>query len=78
MQFSAKRVVVGLTAVVRIKRDAGQVETLALNASRDDPAKFMSTAAPEEPHTFQGDLVLNLGGRGEAVPFRVFEPEDHH
>jgi cation diffusion facilitator family transporter len=78
MQFSAKRAVVGLTAVVRIKRDAGQVETLALNVSRDDPTKFMSTGAPQEPHTFQGDLVLNVRGRSEAVPFRVFEPDDHH
>lgn len=78
MQFSAKRAVVGLTAVVRIERDAGRVETLALNVSRDDPTKFMSTAAPQEPHTVQGDLVLNVGKRSETVPFRIFEPDDHH
>jgi hypothetical protein len=78
MQFSAKHAVVGLMAAVRIERDAGQVETLALNASRDDPAKFISTAAPQEPHTFQGDLVLNVGERSETVPFRVVGPDDHH
>jgi hypothetical protein len=69
---------VGLAAVVRIERDAGQVETLALNVSHDDPTKFMSSAAPREPHTFQGDLVLNVGERSETVPFRVVEPDDHH
>jgi hypothetical protein len=78
IQFSANHAVVGLMAAVRIERDAGQVETLALNASRDDPAKFISTAAPQEPHTFQGDLVLNVGERSETVPFRVVEPDDHH
>jgi hypothetical protein len=78
MQLSAKYGVVGLTAVVHIERDVGQVETLLLNESRDDPTKFMSTAAPQEPYTFQGDLMLNVAGRSEAVPFRVFEPDDHH
>lgn len=78
MRFSAECAVAGLTAVIRIERGAGQVETLALNATRDNPTKFMSTAAPQEPHTFQADLVLNVGERSETVPFRVFEPADHH
>lgn len=78
MQFSVERAVPGVKAVVRIGRDAGQVETLALIASRHDPAKFMSDVAPQEPHTFRGDLVLNAGTRSEAVPFRIIEPDEHH
>ena len=78
MQFSAKRGVAGLTAFVRVTRDASQVETLALHVSLDDSAKFMSTVAPQEPHTFQGELVLRVGEQTEVLPFRVTEPDEHH
>ena len=78
IQFATTRATAGLTAVVCITRDAGLVETLALIVSRDDPTKFVSTAAPAEPHTFHGELALCAAGRTEALPFHVIEPDDHH
>ena len=78
IQFATKRATAGLTAVVCITRDAGVVETLALNASLDDSTKFVSTAAPAEPHTFHAELALCVAGRTEVLPFHVFEPDDHH
>ena len=78
IQFATKRATAGLTAVVRIRRDAGVVETLALIVSRDDPTKFVSTAAPAEPHTFHGELALGVAGQTEVLPFHVIEPDDHH
>jgi hypothetical protein len=77
MQFSTSRAITGLTVVVRIERDAGRTETLPLSALRDDPGKYMSAVAPEEPHTFAGDLVLAAGHQTEVLPFRVFEPHGH-
>ena len=78
IQFATKRATAGLSAVICIARDGGVVETLTLNASRDDPAKFLSTAAPAEPHTFHGELALCVAGRTEVLPFHVVEPDDHH
>ena len=78
IQFATKRATAGLTAIVCITRGAGPVETLALVASRDDPVKFVSNAAPAEPHTFHGELALCVAGRTEVLPFHVVEPDDHH
>ena len=78
IQFATKRATTGLTAVVCITRDAGLVETLTLGESRDDPTRFVSTAAPAEPHTFHGELALCVAGRTEVLPFHVIEPDDHH
>ena len=77
MQFSTQRAIPGLTALVRIERDASQVETLPLDVSRDDPAKYVSDVAPEEPHTFAGELVLTAGHQTEVLRFRVVEPDGH-
>ncbi len=78
IQLATKRATAGLTAVVCITRNSGTVETLALVVSRDDPTRFVSTAAPAEPHTFHGELALCVAGRTEVLPFHVVEPDDHH
>jgi hypothetical protein len=65
-----------LTAVVRIKRSAGD-ETLELSP-HNDRSELESSVAPEEPHEFNAELELVAGDRREVLPFRMTEPADHH
>ncbi len=78
MQFTASRAPKELAARVEIDRGNGHTETLALTAPVDDPLRFRSSTAPQEPHEFDARLRLHAAGRSEVLPFRMFEPEGHH
>ena len=78
MTFTASRAASDLEASVEIDRDAGRVEVLPLKPVGENPPRWMSTSAPEEPHEFAACLTLHSGNRTEALPFTMSEPEDHH
>jgi cation diffusion facilitator family transporter len=77
MTFTASCAAPSLQASIEIDRDSGRVEALQL-VSSDNPTRWMSTKAPEEPHEFAARLRLRSGERAEALPFTMTEPEDHH
>ena len=68
---------IGLEAAVRIDRDAGGMETLALAAVAGQPATYLSAVAPEEPHEFDAVLDLKQGEARAALPLHMAEPEHH-
>ena len=76
--FTTWRAVSDLQASVEIDRDADRVEVLPLKRVGENPPRWMSAGAPEEPHEFGARLTLRSGGRTEALPFTMAEPEDHH
>ena len=78
MTFTSPRAASDLEASVEIYRDAGRVEVMPLKLVGNNPSRWMSTCAPEEPHEFAALLRLRSGNRKEALPFRMSEPEDHH
>ena len=78
MTFTASCAAPSLQASIEIDRDSGRVEALQLVNSADNPTRWMSTMAPEEPHEFAARLRLRSGERAEALPFTMTEPEDHH
>jgi len=77
MRFITSKAVPGLSAAVRIKRANGRSEALPLEIDPDNPRCFQSAVAPEEPHEFDAELDLGIGGRSEKLSFHVSEP-DHH
>ena len=78
MTFTASRAERDLQASIEIDRGAGRVEALPLDRVAQETSRWISTTAPEEPHEFAARLTLRSGGRAEALPFRMSEPEDHH
>ncbi len=76
MLFTATRASQDLEAHVEIKRE-GKLETLPLIRMADNPSRFTSLVAPEEPHEFDAELHLRSGERTEVLRFRVVEPEGH-
>ena len=77
MVFTAADAVLGLSATVQIIRDNGRVEALPLSSSPDNPRRFMSDAAPAEPHEFEADLILKVARDEERHRFRMVEPPGH-
>lgn len=77
MRLTAERNAEGVQAVVDIDGGGGQVETLLLSPSPDNPRQFVSVGAPAEPHEFEAKLRLLAGGRQDVLPFRMFEPSGH-
>jgi len=75
MRLTAPESAPGLSAIVRIKRDAGD-ETIEL-AARNGRSGLQSMVAPEEPHEFHAELELIAGDRRDVLPFRMVEPADH-
>ncbi|RFB76407.1 cation diffusion facilitator family transporter [Methylovirgula sp. 4M-Z18] len=78
MRLSVQSHAAGLEALVRIFRENGRVETLPLRPAADDHHALLSEVAPEEPHEFNAELVLTAGGKSEAHPFCMEEPEGRH
>lgn len=78
LRFTASRAAAGLKVTVDIERERGRVETLVLRATAESPMRFMSDAAPEEPHEFKAKLLLWENGKVETVSFAVVEPAGHH
>ena len=76
MLFTATWASQGLEAHVEIKREA-KLETLPLMIMADNPSRFTSLVAPEEPHEFDAELHLRSEDRAEVLRFRVVEPKDH-
>ena len=77
MQLQTTRAAVGLFAEVRIQREAGSIERLALRPLSDDPSRLVSDVAPREPHQFRAALVLQAGEAEESLPFTMTEPDRH-
>ena len=77
MRFTSAHAIPGLTASVQIQRELGRTEALPLSPSPDDPTRFMSATAPEEPHEFDAELLLRLAGGEESHHFRMVEPPGH-
>ncbi|MBI2752413.1 MAG: cation transporter [Betaproteobacteria bacterium] len=78
MRFVADSAPSGLRAEVRIARANGALETLSLSATVDRPDVFWSSAAPQEPHEFEAQLILTAGDRSDALPFKMVEPAHAH
>jgi cation diffusion facilitator family transporter len=78
MAFTAMRQAPGLQAAVEIEREGGRIEVLPLVIVSGNPARFMSTAAPQEPHEFTARLRLSSSKGEEVLPFSMVEPEGHH
>ena len=78
MRLTVSRHANGLSAVVKIQRPGGAVETLPLLPSAVDHHSFQSPTAPAEPHEFDAVLQLIGDNRQEVLPFRMEEPEGHH
>lgn len=66
-----------LRAEVKIMRAGGAVEVLGLSAAPGQPRVFWSAAAPQEPHEFEAELILQSDAELDKIPFRMFEPPDH-
>ena len=77
LQYTASRTIAGLEAMVTIQRDNNRIETLSLTPVAENPARFVSAIAPEEPHEFDAQLRLQIGHRSEVLAFRVVEPAGH-
>lgn len=77
MRFTSAHSIPGLSAAVQIQRDAGRIEALPLSPVLDDPTRFMSASAPEEPHEFDAELLLRAAGQEESHHFRMLEPPGH-
>ncbi len=75
LQLKTLAAVENLQATVVITRE-GRFETIPLQQT-DDPTLFISDVAPEEPHTFDAILTLQVGDRREANPFTMQEPAEH-
>lgn len=76
MQMTLDAPISGLKATVVIDRPGGD-ETLALDGVGDDPTRYLSSAAPAEPHEFDAVLQLRVSTRREYLPFRMTEPAGH-
>ena len=76
MQMALDEPIPGLTATAVIDRPGGD-ETLALDRVADDAKRYLSSAAPAEPHEFDAVLQLRAGTRRENLPFRMTEPSGH-
>jgi len=77
VQFTASQAVAELQATMAIQRERGRIETLPLESLGGRPLRFISAAAPEEPHEFDAQLHLRLGERSEVLPLRFTEPHGH-
>ena len=77
MQFTASRASVDLQAAVTIQREMSRTENLALTAFAGNPLRFVSAAAPAEPHEFDAELHLRAGDSTEVLQFRLLEPKEH-
>lgn len=78
MRFVADGAASGVRVEVRIARAGGPPEILALAATVDQPLIFWSSAAPQEPHEFEAQLILRTGDRSEVLPFGMTEPAHPH
>ena len=78
MVFTAMRQAPGLQAVIEIEREGGRIEVLPLVPEAGNPARFMSAAAPQEPHEFTARLRLSSSKGEEVLPFGMVEPGGHH
>ena len=78
MQLKTMRAVAGLSVKVCIQRDAGRIERLLLTQVPNDPTRFMSSQAPEEPHEFDATLMLCDDNSETTLAFHLTEPEGHH
>ena len=78
MQLKTTRAAVGLSVEVCIQRDAGRIERLVLTQVPNDPTRFMSSQAPEEPHEFDATLMLCDDNSETTLAFHLTEPEGHH
>lgn len=78
LTFTASRADMALNVSVEIAREPGRVETLMLRATADDPTRYISDAAPAEPHEFKANIIFHMNDKVETVPFSVVEPEGHH
>ncbi len=66
------------SAAVVIGRPGNVAETLVLIPTAEDGHIFMSAVGPAEPHEFDTTPELDAGGRHEASPFQISEPDGHH
>lgn len=71
MTFTASRAKPGLQASIEIDRGNGRVEVLQLKPTVENPQRWISAAAPEEPHEFAAKLNLRSEERIEAMAFHV-------
>jgi len=77
MRFTASQAAAGLEARITVQRELGRIETLRLELPDGKPLRFISTAAPEEPHEFDAQLHLQVGERSEVVALHFTEPHEH-
>jgi len=77
VQFTVSQAVAGLQATMAIQRAGGRIETLLLESLGGKSLRFVSAAAPEEPHEFDAQIHLRVGDRNEAVALRFTEPHGH-
>lgn len=75
MVFTASRQVPDLHVSIEIDRSSGRVEALPLEQTAENPGRWLSAVAPEEPHEFAARLRLRSGERAEALPFSMSEPQ---
>ncbi|MFA5170281.1 MAG: cation diffusion facilitator family transporter [Sulfuriferula sp.] len=79
MRFTVTHMLPNLQADVAIFRDNHPVHTEELPLVRVlNTTQFQSTVAPAEPHEFAAELRLRNNETSEALPFRMYEPHDHH
>ncbi|MBN9560373.1 MAG: cation transporter [Alphaproteobacteria bacterium] len=76
MRFLASSLAAAAEVAVVIARP-NRDETLRLLPRNGSPHLLISTEAPAEPHEFNARLVVQAGGREEALPFRMIEPDGH-
>lgn len=77
MRFRASSLAADAEVAVVIARSTRE-ETLRLLSRDDNPHLLLSADTPAEPHQFDARLVVRVGGREEALPFRMVEPAAGH
>ena len=77
-QLRVSRHAEGLRAEVKIQREAGKIERLALVPVDGNHHLLRSSTPPAEPHEFDATLTLEALGVQETLKFRMFEPPQIH
>lgn len=76
MQVTFTHHAAGLKVAVNIKRPSGE-EHLVCAPTRDEPHRYVSNAAPAEPHSFDATLNLRAGDQVEIIEFQMEELHGH-
>lgn len=73
MQVTLTHHAAGLQVAVNIRRPSGQ-EHIYCIPLRNEPHRYVSRAAPAEPHSFDAALNLRAGDQSEIIEFQMDQP----